>query len=93
MAPLEDAFGCSAPDQRRRGRWAGTLARVRPPALRRARRDWGEARPVDDMPASDLLVGVEELLEAGAEYYTSVQTIIPLAAIARSRSRSSTNGW
>ena len=33
------------------------------------------------MPAGDLLVGVEELLEAGAEYYTSVQTIIPLAAI------------
>jgi rifampicin phosphotransferase len=42
--------------------------------------DW-EARPVGDMPAGDLLVGVEELLEAGAEYYTSVQTIIPLAAL------------
>jgi rifampicin phosphotransferase len=40
-----------------------------------------EARPVDEMPAGDLLAGVEELLEAGAEYYTSVQTIIPLAAI------------
>ena len=40
-----------------------------------------EARPVDDMPAGDLLAGVEELLEAGAEYYTSVQTIIPLAAM------------
>jgi rifampicin phosphotransferase len=33
------------------------------------------------MPAGDLLAGVEELLEAGAEYYTSVQTIIPLAAM------------
>jgi phosphohistidine swiveling domain-containing protein len=43
--------------------------------------EYREARPVDDMPAGDLLAGVEELLEAGAEYYTSVQTIIPLAAI------------
>jgi rifampicin phosphotransferase len=38
------------------------------------------ARLPDGMTAGDLLTGVRELLEAGAEYYTSVQTIIPLAA-------------
>ena len=58
----------------------GTLAQYAHPRYAGLVEDW-EARPVDDMPASDLLVGVEELLEAGAEYYTSVQTIIPLAAI------------
>jgi rifampicin phosphotransferase len=39
-----------------------------------------EARRLDDLPATELLAGVEELLDAGTEYYTSVQTIIPLAA-------------
>jgi rifampicin phosphotransferase len=39
-----------------------------------------EAKPPEDLPATSLLAGVRELLDAGAEYYTSVQTIIPLAA-------------
>jgi phosphohistidine swiveling domain-containing protein len=37
------------------------------------------ARPVEDLPASELLSGVVELLDAATEYYTSVQTIIPIA--------------
>jgi len=39
-----------------------------------------EAKPLEDLSATSLLEGGRELLEAGAEYYTSVQTIIPLAA-------------
>jgi len=39
-----------------------------------------EAKPLDDLPATGLLAGARELLDAGTEYYTSVQTIIPLAA-------------
>src|SRR5215208_2573222 len=39
-----------------------------------------EAKPPEDLPANELLAGARELLDAGAEYYTSVQTIIPLAA-------------
>jgi rifampicin phosphotransferase len=39
-----------------------------------------EAKPLDDLTATRLLAGARELLDAGAEYYTSVQTIIPLAA-------------
>ena len=41
--------------------------------------EW-EAKPPEDLPAVGLLAGARELLDAGAEYYTSVQTIIPLAA-------------
>jgi hypothetical protein len=37
-------------------------------------------RPIDELTSAELIDGVRELLEAGAEYYTSVQTIIPLAA-------------
>ena len=37
-------------------------------------------RPVADMPDAELMAGVVELLDAGTEYYTAVQTIIPLAA-------------
>jgi len=37
-------------------------------------------RSITDMASAQLLDGVVELLDAGAEYYTSVQTIIPLAA-------------
>jgi pyruvate,water dikinase len=37
-------------------------------------------RPLDGLSMADLLGGVEELLDAGARYYTAVQTIIPLAA-------------
>src|SRR5215217_2974654 len=42
--------------------------------------EW-EAKPPEDLPATGLLAGTRELLDAGAEYYTSVQTIIPLAYI------------
>jgi rifampicin phosphotransferase len=38
-----------------------------------------EAKPPADLPAKELLAGARELLDAGTEYYTSVQTIIPLA--------------
>jgi phosphohistidine swiveling domain-containing protein len=38
------------------------------------------ARSTTDLTSAELLDGVVELLNAGAEYYTSVQTIIPLAA-------------
>ena len=38
------------------------------------------ARSITDLRSAELLDGVVELLNAGAEYYTSVQTIIPLAA-------------
>ena len=38
------------------------------------------ARPVDQLSAAELVTGVGELLDAGTEYYTAVQTIIPIAA-------------
>ncbi len=37
-------------------------------------------RSLDQLSAADLVAGVAELLDAGTEYYTSVQTIIPIAA-------------
>jgi rifampicin phosphotransferase len=37
-------------------------------------------RPVQDRSSAELLAGVHALLDAGTEYYTAVQTIIPLAA-------------
>ncbi len=37
-------------------------------------------RPLDGLTDAELLAGVVELLDAGAEYYTAVQAIIPLAA-------------
>ena len=40
-----------------------------------------EAKPPEDLPAKELLAGAQKLLDAGTEYYTSVQTIIPIAAI------------
>ena len=42
-------------------------------------KEW-EAKPPEDLLAVGLLAGVRELLDAGTEYYTSVQTIIPIAA-------------
>jgi pyruvate,water dikinase len=39
---------------------------------------WAE-RPVEDLSGAELLDGVVELLDAGTEYYTAVQTIIPIA--------------
>jgi pyruvate,water dikinase len=38
------------------------------------------ARPLDGLTVRELLAGVVELLDAGTEYYTAVQTIIPIAA-------------
>jgi rifampicin phosphotransferase len=49
------------------------------PKYRRIVSDWS-ARDLSRMSTQQLLAGVEELVEAGAEYYTSVQTIIPAAA-------------
>ena len=49
------------------------------PLYRKPIEEW-EARPPEDLSANRLLAGVRDLLDAGAEYYTSVQTIIPLAA-------------
>ena len=40
---------------------------------------WTE-RPVEELSGAELLDGVVELLDAGTEYYTAVQTIIPIAA-------------
>ena len=37
------------------------------------------ARPVGELTLPELLDGVVELLDAGTEYYTAVQTIIPIA--------------
>src|SRR5215210_7955257 len=39
-----------------------------------------EAKAPEDLPAVGLLAGARELLDAGTEYYTSVQIIIPIAA-------------
>ncbi len=49
------------------------------PTYRRIVADW-TARDLDRMSAADLYDGVGVLLEAGASYYTVVQTIIPPAA-------------
>src|SRR5918994_2037854 len=42
-------------------------------------KEW-EAKPPEDLPAVGLPPGARELLDAGPEYYTSGQTIIPIAA-------------
>ena len=39
-----------------------------------------ETHDLDQLSTAELLDGVVELLDAGTEYYTSVQTIIPIAA-------------
>ncbi|HEU4909668.1 MAG TPA: PEP/pyruvate-binding domain-containing protein, partial [Propionibacteriaceae bacterium] len=49
------------------------------PKYRRMVSDW-TARDPSQMSTEQLLGGVEELVEAAAEYYTAVQTIIPAAA-------------
>jgi len=49
------------------------------PKYRRIVNDWN-ARNISEMSTEQLLSGVEELVEAAAEYYTAVQTIIPAAA-------------
>jgi phosphohistidine swiveling domain-containing protein len=48
------------------------------PRYARAVEDW-EAKPLGDLSATELLAGVKELLYRGAQYYTSVQLIIPSA--------------
>jgi rifampicin phosphotransferase len=40
-----------------------------------------EAEPPEELQAKELLASARKLLDAGTEYYTSVQTIIPLASI------------
>jgi pyruvate,water dikinase len=40
--------------------------------------EW-EVEPIRDLPATELLSGVEKLLYEGARYYTSVQALIPSA--------------
>ena len=50
------------------------------PKYRRIVSDW-TAREISELSTGELLAGVEELVEAAAEYYTAVQTIIPAAAM------------
>jgi pyruvate,water dikinase len=50
------------------------------PRYARTAEEW-EAKPPEDLPANELLAGARKLLDAGTEYYTSVQTIIPLASL------------
>jgi pyruvate,water dikinase len=50
------------------------------PRYARAVEEW-EARPIRDLPATELLAGVKELLYRGVQYYTGVQIIIPSAYI------------
>ena len=58
-----------------RERWE-TVSR---PAYQAVVDSW-RPRSLPDLSAAELLDGVAELVEAGATYYTSVQTIIPIAA-------------
>ncbi len=51
------------------------------PRYRAAVAEW-TARPIEQLDDHELLDGVAALLDAGTEYYTSVQTIIPIAAMA-----------
>jgi rifampicin phosphotransferase len=48
------------------------------PRYARTVEEW-EANSPEDLQANKLLAGARKLLDAGTEYYTSVQTIIPLA--------------
>jgi pyruvate,water dikinase len=64
------------------GQDSGAVARWRNyshPRYARTVASWAE-RPVDQLSPAELVAGVGELLDAGTEYYTSVQTIIPIAA-------------
>ncbi len=49
------------------------------PRYRRIVASWQD-RSLADLTPSELMAGVRELLDAGTEYYTSVQTVIPVAA-------------
>jgi phosphohistidine swiveling domain-containing protein len=61
----------------------GAVARWREYARPRYARtaDDREATSPEDLQAKELLEGAQILLDAGTEYYTSVQTIIPLASL------------
>src|SRR4029453_14373019 len=48
------------------------------PRYRRVVSDW-TARNISELSTDELLAGVQELVDAAAEYYTAVQTIIPAA--------------
>ena len=49
------------------------------PRYRRIVSDW-TARSITELSTEELLAGVQQLVDAAAEYYTAVQTIIPAAA-------------
>ena len=49
------------------------------PRYRRIVNDW-TGRSIEELSTDELLDGVQELVDAAAEYYTAVQTIIPVAA-------------
>jgi rifampicin phosphotransferase len=49
------------------------------PRYRRIVSDW-TARKISEVSTEELLAGVQQLVDAAAEYYTAVQTIIPAAA-------------
>jgi phosphohistidine swiveling domain-containing protein len=49
------------------------------PRYRRIVSDW-RARNIRELSTEELLAGVQQLVDAAAEYYTAVQTIIPAAA-------------
>jgi rifampicin phosphotransferase len=49
------------------------------PRYRRIVSDWS-ARNIRELSTEELLAGVQQLVDAAAEYYTAVQTIIPAAA-------------
>jgi rifampicin phosphotransferase len=62
-----------------RGAMTGRWRNYSHPRYRRIVSDW-TARDLAEMSTEQLIGGVAELVYAAAEYYTSVQTIIPLAA-------------
>ena len=77
---VKSSRGPSVPVRKWKGKRRKTLARVLSPPLRDDCRKSGKPSPPEDLPAVGLLAGARELLDAGTEYYTSVQTIIPIAA-------------
>ena len=50
------------------------------PKYRRIVNDWTAREHRVGLSTDELLAGVQELVDAAAEYYTAVQTIIPVAA-------------
>ncbi len=64
---LGKGLGVELLDEQFRPRYAETVER------------W-EAEAIEELSASDLLAGAEELLTDGVRYYTGVQTVIPPAA-------------